>query len=132
MRRAWLVRGAGAVVRRRSRPAVPRGTVDVAASAAVPTVPPFLEVKVAGAKLLLARRPDGSVVAFAAACPHLGQPLRTAELAGTVVTCRHHRYRYALTDGRCVWPGGPHEETLDLHEVGEVGGRVWVRPPVDR
>lgn len=111
---------------------MPPGTVDVAASAAVPTAPPFLEVAVARSQLLLARRPDGSVVAFPAACPHLGQPLRKAELDGTVVTCRHHRYRYELTDGRCVWPGGPHDVTLDLYEVGEVGGRVWVRPPVDR
>jgi nitrite reductase/ring-hydroxylating ferredoxin subunit len=111
---------------------VPPGTVDVAASAAVPTAPPFLEVAVGRSQLLLARRSDGSVVAFPAACPHLGQPLRRAELDGSVVTCRHHRYRYALTDGRCVWPGGPHDVTLDLHEVGEVDGRVWVRPPVDR
>jgi nitrite reductase/ring-hydroxylating ferredoxin subunit len=119
-------------VPRRSRPAVPRGTVDVAASSAVPTAPPFLEVRVARSTLLLARRSDGSVVAFPAACPHLGQPLRRAELEGTVVTCRHHRYRYALTDGRCVWPGGPQDEPLQLHEAGEVGGRVWVRPSADR
>lgn len=117
-------------MRRRSRVQVPTGTVDVAASAAVPHIPPFLEVKVAGTRVLLARRADGSVVAFAAACPHLGQPLRKAELDGTVVTCRHHRYRYSLTDGRCVWPAGPHDETLELYEAGEVGGRVWVATPI--
>lgn len=107
---------------------VPPGTVDVAASSAVPTTPPFLEVKVAGDKLLLARRDDGSIAAFPAACPHLGQPLRKAELDGAVITCRHHRYRYDLTDGRCVWPGGAHDEELALHAAGEVDGRVWVRP----
>lgn len=119
-------------MRRRSRVAVPPGTVDVAASSAVPRTPPFLEVRVAGTKVLLARRLDGSVVAFPAACPHLGQPLRKAELDGTVVTCRHHRYRYDLADGSCVWPAGPHDEVLELHEVGEVEGRVWVRPVAAR
>ena len=111
---------------------MPAGTVDVAASDAVPTVPPFLEVKLAGTRVLLARRRDGRVVAFTAACPHLGQPLRRAELDGTVVTCRHHRYRFDLTDGRCVWPGDPHDEGLELHETGEIHGRVWVRPPAGR
>jgi nitrite reductase/ring-hydroxylating ferredoxin subunit len=121
-------RGWVADVRRRSRVVVPPGTVDVAASSAVPTEPPFLEVKVAGSKLLLVRRPDGSIAAFPAGCPHLGQPLRKAELDGTVVTCRHHRHRYELTDGRCVWPGAPHDEGLELHPAGETDGRVWVRP----
>lgn len=121
--------GWGAEVRRRSRVTVPDGAVDVAASDAVPTGPPFLQVKVAGARVLLARRADGVVAAFPAACPHLGQPLRKGELDGDVLTCRHHRHRYALTDGHCVWPGGPHDEPLELYEAGEVEGRVWVRPP---
>lgn len=126
----WDVRrGRGPDVRRRTRVAVPAGTVEVAASAAVPSTPPFLPVEVAGAKLLLARRADGTIAAFPAACPHLGQPLRRAELDGTVVTCRHHHYRYDLSDGRCVWPGGPHDAELDLHAAGETDGRVWVRVP---
>jgi nitrite reductase/ring-hydroxylating ferredoxin subunit len=114
--------------RRRRAAAIPAGTVDVAASADVPTSPPFRVVSVAGERLLLARHPDGHVVAFDAACPHQGQPLRKAELDGEVVTCRHHRYAYSLDDGRCVWPSGPRDEHLTLREVGEVGGRVWVRP----
>ena len=124
--------GVGADVRRRARVAVPPGTVDVAASDAVPTEPPFLEVKLAGTRILLARLGDGRVVAFTAGCPHLGQPLRRAELDGTVVTCRHHRHRFDLTDGRCVWPGDVHDAGLELHEVGETGGRVWARPPGPR
>jgi phenylpropionate dioxygenase-like ring-hydroxylating dioxygenase large terminal subunit len=112
--------------RRRRLPAVPSGTVAVADSDAVPSVPPFLEVKVAGERVLLARLPTGDLVAFPAACPHLGQPLRKAELDGVVLTCRHHRYRYDLADGRCVWPGGPHDEPLGRRQVGEVDGRVWV------
>lgn len=113
---------------RRPRPPIgPPGAIDVAAAPDVPAAPPFRAVDVAGTAVLLARHPDGHVVAFDAACPHLGQPLRKAELDGAVVTCRHHRYRYALDDGRCVWPAGPYDERLALHEAGEVDGRVWVR-----
>lgn len=94
----------------------------------MPSAPPFLEVKVAGERVLLVRRHDGRLAAFDAACPHLGQPLRRGELDGSVVTCRHHRYRYDLDDGRCVWPGAAHDITLGLRDVGEVAGYVWVRP----
>lgn len=114
--------------RRRRRPVdVPPGAVDVAASSEVPTGPPFREVSVGGERLLLVRHPDGHVVAFDAACPHLGQPLRKAELDGVTLTCRHHRYAYTLDDGRCVAPPGSHDEHLTLREVGEADGRVWVR-----
>ncbi|MEX1178362.1 MAG: Rieske (2Fe-2S) protein [Nitriliruptor sp.] len=108
---------------------VPAGTVDVAASAQVPVSPPMLEVKVAGERVLLLRTPSG-LVAFEAGCPHLGQPLRKAELHGTVLTCRHHRHRYALEDGACLWPVDVGDEQLRLREVGETSGRVWVRPAV--
>jgi phenylpropionate dioxygenase-like ring-hydroxylating dioxygenase large terminal subunit len=116
-------------VRRRRRQAdVPPGTVAVARSDQVPSAPPFLEVKVAGERVLLVRRVDGRIAAFEAACPHLGHPLRRGEIDGSIVTCRHHRYRYDLDDGRCVWPGAAHEVTLGLREVGETAGHVWVRP----
>lgn len=118
-------------VRRRPSSAVPAGSVDVAASDAVPTSPPFKAVKVRGHRVLLARHAAGHVVAFPDACPHLGQPLRKAELVDGEVICRHHRHRFALDDGRCTWPGGPHDEGLGLLEVGEVDGRVWVRPAAD-
>lgn len=114
--------------RRRAHATIPPGAVDVGASADVPTSPPFRMVSVAGERLLVARHPDGHVVAFDAACPHQGQPLRKAELDGVVVTCRHHRYAYNLDDGRCVWPSRTRDEHLTLREAGEVGGRVWVRP----
>jgi nitrite reductase/ring-hydroxylating ferredoxin subunit len=116
-------------VRRRPRVAVPDGTTDVAAAAAVPDGPPFLEVRVRGGKLLLVRRPDGSVAAFPAGCPHLGTSLRRAALDAEALTCRKHGYRYRLTDGACLWPGGPHDDALEVYETGEVDGRVWVRLP---
>lgn len=93
----------------------------------MPSAPPFLEVRVAGERLLLVRRYDGRLAAFGAACPHLGRPLRRGEIDGTIVTCRHHRHRYDLDDGRCVWPGASSDVALALREAGEVGGYVWVR-----
>ena len=116
------------MVRGRRSAVTPPGAVDVAASAKVPSASPFLAVKVAGQRVLLARHPAGHVVAFPDACPHLGQPLRRAELEGATLTCRHHRHRFALDDGACVWPAGPHDGGLELLDVVEVDGRVWVRP----
>lgn len=116
-------------MRRRPRGVVPAGTFDVTASAAVPTRPPLLEVRTPVGRLLLVRRGDGTVAAFPPACPHLGTSLRRASLEGDQVRCRQHRYRYRLDDGTCVWPGGAHDAGLTLYEVGETGGRVWVRPP---
>jgi phenylpropionate dioxygenase-like ring-hydroxylating dioxygenase large terminal subunit len=106
---------------------VPEGAVDVAASAAVPSSPPWKAVTAGGERLLLLRHPAGHVVAVPNACPHLGQPLRKAGLDGTVLTCRHHRHRYDLDGGACVWPGGADDEPLEVRESGEVDGRVWVR-----
>lgn len=117
------------MVRRRAGGAGPPGTVDVAAADQVPTTPPFKAVRVGGQRIVLVRHPAGHLVAFPDACPHLGQPLRKAELDGAELTCRHHRHRYDLGDGRCTWPGGPYDEHLPLWEVGEVDGRVWVRAP---
>jgi nitrite reductase/ring-hydroxylating ferredoxin subunit len=116
-------------VRRRPRVAVPDGATDVAATAAVPDRPPFLEVRSRQGKLLLVRRSDGSVAAFPAGCPHLGTSLRRAAMDEETVTCRKHGYRYDLRDGTCRWPGGPHDEPLEVYETGEVDGRVWVRLP---
>ncbi|MTV27494.1 Rieske 2Fe-2S domain-containing protein [Nitriliruptoraceae bacterium ZYF776] len=118
--------------RRRRDPAVPpigpEGAVEVAAATDVPDRPPFLAATVGGHDVLVARL-DGRLVAFDAACPHLGQPLRKArpQPDGTL-ECRHHHHAYDLNDGRCVRPGAALDEPLTLHEVGEHDGRVWVRP----
>ena len=116
------------VRRRRSSPALPPGSVEVAAAEDVPASPPFKAVRVRGHRVLLVRDPAGHVVAFPEACPHLGQPLRKAELIDGEVVCRHHRHRFALDGGRCTWPGGPYDEGLTMLDAGEVDGRVWVRP----
>lgn len=108
---------------------VPPGTVDVAAVDAVPDRPPFLEVRSPVGKLVLARRDDGTIAAFPAGCPHLGTSLRKAAAEDGAIVCKQHRYRYDLGDGRCLWPGGPHDDGLELYETGEVDGRVWVRLP---
>lgn len=114
--------------RARGRNAVPAGAVVAGRADAVPSAPPFAVAKVDGQRVLLARLPDGRLRAFPDACPHLAQPLRRAELDGTVLTCRHHRHRYDLADGRCVWPGDELDDDLPVLEAGEVDGVVWVRP----
>lgn len=114
--------------RRRVSVDLPPGAVDVAASTEVTAGAPHREVTVAGERLLVARRDDGSVVAFDATCPHLGKALRRASSDGAVVTCEKHAYTFDLHDGRCLWPGGPHDHGLTLREAGEVDGRVWVQP----
>lgn len=117
--------------RSRDRAAFPPGAVRAGRVEDVPSAPPFAVVKVAGQRVLLARLPDGGLRAFPDACPHLAQPLRRAELDGTVLTCRHHRHRYDLVDGRCVWPDDGLDDDLPIWEVGEVDGVVWVRAEGD-
>lgn len=123
-RRRWRLARRAA----RSGVELPDGAVDVAAAADVPSQPPFLPVTVGGVALLLARTAEGHVVAFDAACPHLGQPLRRARLEADVLECRFHAHAYELRGGRCVRPGSDRDEPLELREAGEVDGRVWVRP----
>jgi nitrite reductase/ring-hydroxylating ferredoxin subunit len=116
-------------VQRRPQAAVPAGTLDVAASSAVPDRPPLLAVRTPVGRLLLLRRSDGSVAAFPSTCPHLGAPLRRATVEDEQLRCRRHHHRYRLDDGTCVWPVGEDEAGLTLYEAGETGGRVWVRLP---
>lgn len=78
-------------------------------------------------QLLLVRTADGTVHATALACPHLGQPLSRGQLDGDVVECAHHHYRYRVSDGACVGPGGPLAGRLAVHEVRGDGDDLEVR-----
>ena len=77
--------------------------------------------------VLLVRTPDGTVHATAPSCPHLGQSLGRGHLDGDVIECAHHHYRYRVTDGTCVGPGGPLAGHLVVHEVREDDGGFEVR-----
>lgn len=88
---------------------------------------PFLAVGVGGREVLLARTDDGSLYAFDAACPHLGNPLRHGHLTGCTLECPHHFYAYDLASGANVFPGDHADLRLAVHEVREVDGEVEVR-----
>lgn len=104
-----------------------RGYVQVATAEEVTSVAPFVRVDVEGEPLLLARLDDGTVRAFGARCPHLGQPLSDGELTGSTLECRSHYYAYDLDTGRNTGPGGGTDVRLGIHDVVEHDGAVYVR-----
>lgn len=90
---------------------------------------PFLVVEVAQRDVVLVRTGDGTVRAFPNTCPHLGQPLRSGEVSGTVLECPIHFYAFDLTTGRNTFPGGSEDVTLQIYDVREAGGEIFVRIP---
>jgi nitrite reductase/ring-hydroxylating ferredoxin subunit len=60
-----------------------------------------------GARSIALADVDGAIVPYVATCPHLGGPLAAATVAGGVVTCPWHGYRFdvrtgASADGRTL------------------------------
>jgi nitrite reductase/ring-hydroxylating ferredoxin subunit len=100
--------------------------LDVAAVDEVPAAPPFLRVAIGERDVLVVRTGDGELLACAAACSHLSQPMTRGRLEGTVLECPHHCYAYDLADGACVFPGRD-ERGLEVFEVRVADGRVLVR-----
>lgn len=100
--------------------------VDVAAVDDVPAAPPFLRVRVHDRELLLLRDGTGEIRAVDLACPHLGSPLTTGELQGTVLECPRHYYAYDLASGRNTFPGEVRDLALATHKVERRDGRVLV------
>lgn len=77
-------------------------------------------------ELVLVRAPaaDGPLRAFEGRCPHQGALLGEGELAGGVLTCRNHGWRFdAATGQRVNGPG-----CLRACPVEEQAGLVWARP----
>lgn len=86
----------------------------------------FTPAEVGGQRVLLARLDDGAPVAFAATCPHQGQPLTLGEIEDGCVVCPHHRYAYDPRTGRNVHPGTDLALRLPTYPTRERGGWVWV------
>lgn len=90
-------------------------------------------VTVAAEPLLLGRRADGSVFAFADACPHRGMPLRHGRFDGASLHCGFHGWTFDSSTGRCTAiPSEPLDSTVDpgrfhLRPVPcrEVQGNIW-------
>lgn len=86
----------------------------------------FTVVTVRGRRVLLARLPDGEVVAFDGACPHQGQPLTFGEIEDGCIVCPHHRYAYDPQTGENVHPGDDRDIELPVHPAEERDGWIWI------
>jgi nitrite reductase/ring-hydroxylating ferredoxin subunit len=81
---------------------------------------------------LVVCRVDGRYFAVEGHCPHAGQSLRGARLAGHELICPLHGARFDVRDGRCV--RAPADRGLVTYPVIIDGGKVHVdltrpRPP---
>jgi 3-phenylpropionate/trans-cinnamate dioxygenase ferredoxin subunit len=75
-----------------------------------------------GLNLVLARI-DGAVYAVSGACPHLGCPLFTGSMAGGVLTCPCHDWRFDVRTGAFL--DAP-ELRLASYPVRTADGRVSI------
>jgi len=112
--------------------AVVRSTDCVAGPAGEPD---FHHVRVGSADLLVARMPDGRVVAFSTECPHQATPLEGATFWEGKLRCARHLYLYDLATGENVLPARESSPEalrrlkpgyLPVHRAEERDGWIWV------
>jgi nitrite reductase/ring-hydroxylating ferredoxin subunit len=99
----------------------------VAAVADVPSACPWPEFVIDDVTIVLVRDGDDAVRAVRSWCPHLGTPMTSAEVAGSVIECSRHFYTYDLETGRNTFPGDEEDENLEVFDVEVRGDDVWVR-----
>lgn len=63
-----------------------------------------LAVRVTDQLTLAVCRLEGSYHAFDSKCPHRGAQLADGELAGELLVCPLHHFKFSLKTGRCVMP----------------------------
>ncbi len=93
-----------------------------------------LPMTLLGHEVLLGRRRDGGVFAFADRCPHRGMPLRHGMCDGETLQCGYHGWKFRTDTGRCrEIPGLSADESIEPGRFGlrgfpcrEVQGNVWV------
>ena len=76
--------------------------VTLAAGEVAPGKP--LAVRVSEALTLAVCELEGSHYAFDGKCPHRGAPLAEGEIAGELIVCPLHHFKFNLKTGRCVMP----------------------------
>jgi nitrite reductase/ring-hydroxylating ferredoxin subunit/Fe-S cluster biogenesis protein NfuA len=81
----------------------------------------FREVE--GNAVILSRHGD-QVTCFRNACAHMGVDMSGGDVAGGILTCPFHGFRYALESGECLTAP---EVSLHAHAVRVIGSRVQVR-----
>jgi nitrite reductase/ring-hydroxylating ferredoxin subunit len=69
----------------------------------VPTGKP-LGVRVSGELTLAVCQLEGSYYAFDGKCPHRGAQLAEGEIAGGLIVCPLHHFKFSLKTGRCLMP----------------------------
>lgn len=70
---------------------------------------------------------DGQYQAIDDICPHMGASLAGGAVAGGVVTCPWHGWRFRVCDG--AWCDNPKGVQVDTFEVRVVGDEIQVRVP---
>ncbi len=76
-----------------------------------------------GGRTLALFNVDGTVHAIDNKCLHRGGPVGEGELAGGIVTCPWHGWRYDVTTGKCENNPGAQ---LPCHRVKLEGEEIWV------
>ncbi len=77
----------------------------------------------AGDDAIVVRKGE-TLYAYRRACAHLGMPLDEGDVAGGVLTCPWHGYRYDVTSGECLT--APHVRLEEL-PLRVRDGYAWVR-----
>ncbi len=82
-----------------------------------------LTLTVAEHSVLLSRF-DDQFTCFENSCAHMGMPMDGGEIAGGILTCPYHGFKYALASGECLTAP---EVALQSHAVRVIGDRVEIR-----
>lgn len=97
----------------------------------------LVRVELDGEEVLLARRANGGVVAFAGFCPHQMTDLGDATIWDGNIRCPRHNYLYDPVDGTNILPSRDARSEnlwkllpgyLPCYRVEERDGWVWVDP----
>lgn len=79
-------------------------------------------ITVAGRRVVVARL-EGRLYAFDALCPHAGGPMERSEVAGAIVSCPLHAWRFDLGKGGAELHG---YRALALKNIKTENGTVYV------
>jgi nitrite reductase/ring-hydroxylating ferredoxin subunit len=83
----------------------------------------IISFSIAGKKIGLIKRQDGSIYAIEVGCKHQGADLTKGEVSGTIATCYRHQWKYDLESGKCLNHDSP---DLRKHDVRIDGEDIYV------
>jgi len=75
-------------------------------------------VRVGDRSVVLIRLEDDRVTALSNICPHSGGPLGLGRLAGDVLTCPWHDWRFEITSGECLNRPGKAAQVFEVRVEG--------------